>query len=119
MRARFLTGNASQELLALIHIDGNWLLESESKRSLGPEVDVPLTSEVGDGSAGTGASFTADWCEIVITTTAGGLACAVRAWPAGAFAYAADTDASISVRTTAIPAAAANRTEPARRLPER
>jgi hypothetical protein len=46
--------------LALVHVNGHWLLEPEGKRSLGPEVDIPFTGEVGDGSSSASTHGTAD-----------------------------------------------------------
>jgi len=62
----------------------------------------------------TGETFTAGWWDTAIAITG------VRAaWDWGALAYADETDAKMSARPTAIPAATVSRIEPVRRLPER
>ena len=48
--------------LALVYVNGHWLLEPEGKRSFGPEVDIPFTCEVGDGSSSAGTHGAADEC---------------------------------------------------------
>src|SRR4029077_16923654 len=49
---------------ALVHVNGHWLLEPEGKRIFGPEVDIPFTCEVGDGSSSAGTHGATDQCPL-------------------------------------------------------
>ena len=62
LRVLLAVSSWSPFALRRFHVDGDWLLEAEGKRSFRPEVDVPLAGEVGDCCSGSGANGTADEC---------------------------------------------------------